>query len=218
MKQNQDNKPKKRNNSSLTVGQTYLPSPKELDTSLRNNSKHTNQVVDDNNICHMLTCCKEHYAAVHKQGNLWIERWKKCTNPYLLILRQPLLLSPWLRRCLDLLCDVQVLMLKMFSLHLIFTSFHHQYNIQRPQNLARPTPLAFIFTPFFFSICIYDPNFYLSEAMIIPGCCSQSLLCSHWNSVATGWGRVAHSLSSGLIASVVLWMLWGTAGLICLPQ
>lgn len=50
--------------------------------------------------------------------------------------------------------------------------------------------------------------------MIIPGCCSQSLPCSHWNSVATGWGRVAHSLSSGLIASVVLWMLWGAAGLV----
>lgn len=83
-------------------------------------------------------------------------------------------------------------------------------------NLSCPTPLAFIFTPFIFPICIYDPNFYLSEAMIIPGCCSQSVLCSHWNSVATGWGRVAHSLSSGLIASVVLWMLWGTAGLICL--
>lgn len=35
---------------------------------------------------------------------------------------------------------------------------------------------------FFFLICIYDRTFYLSEAMIIPGCCSQSLLCSHWNS------------------------------------
>lgn len=54
--------------------------------------------------------------------------------------------------------------------------------------------------------------------MILPGCCSQSLLCSHRNSVSTGWGRVAHSLSSGLNASVVLWMLWGAAGLVCLPM
>lgn len=41
-------------------------------------------------------------------------------------------------------------------------------------------------------------SFPFLEAMIIPGCCSQS---NWW---AADWGRVAHSLSSGLIACVVL--------------
>lgn len=34
-------------------------------------------VVEDNDICHMLTCCKEHDAAVQKQGNLRGQRGER---------------------------------------------------------------------------------------------------------------------------------------------
>lgn len=78
----------------------------------------------------------------------------KCINPYLLILRQTLLLSPGLRCCLDLSCDVQVLMLKMSSLHLIFTS----YIISTAFNDPKP--------PLPDSTCIYFYSLYFSNMYI----------------------------------------------------
>lgn len=48
--------------------------------------------------------------------------------------------------------------------------------IQRPLNLSCPTPTRIYFDSFGFQSVYIWLYFYLSEAMIIPGCCSQSQL------------------------------------------
>lgn len=71
MKQNQDNKPKKkeeRNNSSLTIGQMYLTLTNRIGHFTAPPFKTHKPVVEDNDICHMLTCCKEHDAAVQSRA------------------------------------------------------------------------------------------------------------------------------------------------------
>lgn len=83
----------------------------------------------------------------------------------------PFPLLPWLRSCLDLLCDVQVSVLQCCFAPDVC-------KIQRPLNLSCPTPTCIYFDSFGFQSVYIWLYFYLSEAMIIPGCCSQSLLCS----------------------------------------
>lgn len=136
-----------------------------------------------------VTCCKERYAApegrpVRTQGK---EVYKSSpaqsyTPPSSFALTQKL--SRFVLWFMGV--DVDLF------LHLIFfffflTYFDHSYT---------QTSAAQIHTQLFlllqkFSFCIYDGSFYSSEAMIIPQCWSQSLLCSRRT---VGWlaGDVLH--------------------------
>lgn len=126
----------------------------------------------------------------------------------------PFPLSPWLRSCLDLLCDVQVSVLQ-------YCFAPDVCKIQRPLNLSCPTPPPHVHLLWFlwFSICIY-----LIVFLLVRSNDNSRMLFSVFAVFPAGTvGRLAGDVlhipwAQDLLTRVVLWKLCDTAGLVCLPS
>lgn len=169
-------------------------------------------------------------VSMHKEGDVWEQRVKGSVQILTcLSVDTPFLF--WLRSCLDLSRAVQVLMLKRslctwFLLLFYFTFYLLRSWVEQsttPPPLPKTSPahlhehLSILFE--FFPICIYIRAYFL----LVRSNDNSRMLFSVSYCVPTGtvWRLAGDMLhipwAQDLIANVVLWMLWGTAGLVCLP-